>query len=112
MKTLDELARERLTRWMNANPDVTQTAIGKAIGHTQGWVSAYKSGSQQADLDELSGMAGMFGHTIFELLDLRQSPKEAALLEVFREIEEGRRDFAIEMLRQIVVPQPKRARTR
>lgn len=56
---------------MDAHPKITQTEIGRAIGHNQAWVSKYRLGAMDADIDDLDGMARVFGHTLNELLDLR-----------------------------------------
>jgi hypothetical protein len=61
-------------------------------------VSQYKAGDQGADLDQLSAMAGAFGHTLNELLDLRPDPKEQALIEAFRALSPQKRELAIQML--------------
>jgi transcriptional regulator with XRE-family HTH domain len=66
MTELSELARKRLVQWMDGHPSISQTEIGRAIGHGQGWVSKYRRGEQEADIDELDGMARVFGHTLTE----------------------------------------------
>ena len=111
MGHLVELARQRLARWMGTNPKVTQRMVGEAVRHEQSWVSHYLSGAQQADVDEMDAMARVFGNTLTELLDLRANPKERDLLDAFYQIPAEKRDFAIEMLRQLAPPK-KRARSR
>ena len=111
MGQLVELARQRLTRWMDANQKITQRLVGEAVRHEQSWVSNFRSGAQQADVDELDAMARVFGNTLTELLDLRGNPKERDLLDAFYALPPEKRDFAIEMLRQIAPPK-KRGRSR
>lgn len=110
---LQDLARKRLIQWMDANPKITQTEIGRAVGHGQGWISKYRREEQDADIDELDGMARVFGHSLTELLDLRPDPKERELLDAYRAIEPLKRPLAIEVLRGLtgVPPQTPRKRT-
>lgn len=113
MGTLLELARHRLVQWMAANPKITQTAIGRAVGHSQVWVSRFKLGAQDADIDELDAMARVFGHTLNELIDARPNPKEQDLIDAYRAIEASKRPLAIEVVRAMtgVLPAPARKRT-
>lgn len=106
MGRLLELARHRLVQWMAANPQITQTAIGKAVGHHQVWVSRFKLGQQDADVDELEAMARVFGHTLTELLDLRPDPKERELVDAYRGIEPAKRSLAIEVVKAMSVGTP------
>lgn len=113
MGRLMELARQRLTQWMDANPRITQAALGRAVGHHQVWVSRFKAGAQDADIDELEAMAKVYGHTLNELLDLRPDPKEQALVEAYRSIESSKRSLAVEVVRGLsVAPPPSPARKR
>lgn len=98
MPRLQDLARARLVQWMDADPKKTQTDIGRAIGHNQAWVSKFRLGAMDADIDDLAGMARVFGHTLAELLDLRPDPKEADLLEAYRTMPEPHRAAAITAL--------------
>jgi predicted transcriptional regulator len=107
---LEDLARQRIVMWMHANPHITQTTIAKAIGVSQTWVSQYKSGEQGASLDQLDGIARVFGHTLMELLDLRPDPKERALIDAFRALPVDRRDLAVKMLEAMVIPSSIRPR--
>lgn len=104
MGRLVEVARARLKRWKETHPEITQRAVAKAAGHEQSWFSNYLTGAQNANVDELDAMAREFGHTLAELLDLRPSSKEADLLEVFRSLPSEKRDFGIEVLKQIAPP--------
>lgn len=106
MGRLMELARHRLVQWMDANPKITQTAVGKAVGHHQVWVSRFKLGQQNADLDELDAMARVYGHTLTELIDLRPDPKERELLDAYRSVEASKRPLAIEVVRALSVAPP------
>lgn len=110
MKTLSELARERLSRWLESNSELTQEELARAAGHKQSWVSNYFKERQEATIDELDAMAKATGHTLFELFDLRPNPKENDLLDAYRAIEPDRRDFAIQVVKQLV--RPKRGRSR
>lgn len=112
MGRLMELARQRLVQWMDANPRITQVAIGRAVGHHQVWVSRFKLGQQDADIDELEAMAKVFGHTLAELLDLRPDPKERALIEAYRKLRPEARTLAVQMLETMIPPNAVRARTR
>lgn len=112
MRRLADLARHRLVAWMDANPKITQTAIARAVGVTQGWVSRYKNGDQDADLDQLEAMARVFDHTLMELLDLRPDPKEHALIEAYRQLRPEARLLALQMLQTMIPPSAERGRTR
>lgn len=112
MGRLMELARHRLTQWMDANPKITQVALGRAVGHHQVWVSRFKAGAQDANIDELEAMAKAFGHTLVELLDLRPDPKEQRLVDAYRKMRAEARPLAIQMLEAMVPPTPTRGRTR
>ena len=107
MGRLMELARQRLTQWMEANPKITQVALGRAVGHHQVWVSRFKLGQQDADIDELAAMAAVYGHTVQELIDLRPNPKEQALLDAFRSLRPEARDLAVKMLEAMIPPVPR-----
>lgn len=111
MGRLMELARHRLVQWMAANPQITQTAVGKAVGHHQVWVSRFKTGAQDASVDELDAMARVYGHTLTELLDLRPEPKERALVDAYRNLRPEARTLAVQML-QSMIPPAARGRTR
>lgn len=95
MPRLQELARKRLIQWMDSHPRITQTEIGRSIGHNQAWVSKYRLGTMDADIDDLDGMARVFGHSIIELLDLRPDPKERDLLDAYRAIPPESRPVAL-----------------
>jgi len=99
-----ERARARLVLWMDANPKITQTDVGRAAGHNQGWVSKFKLGQQDADVDELDAMARVFGHSLMELLDLRPDPKERELIEGYRALTPPNRVLALQML-QAMIPE-------
>lgn len=108
MGRLMELARQRLTQWMDANPRITQVALGRAVGHHQVWVSRFKAGAQDADVDELEAMAKMFGHTLNELFDLRPDPKEQRLIDAYRQLPEAKRPLGIAAL-EAMIPEPRKA---
>lgn len=113
MRSLGELARQRIVAWMAANPRITQTTIAKAVGVSQAWVSQYKSGDQDADIDQLDAMARVFGHTLVELVDLRPNPKEHLLIETYRKLRPEARALATQMLEAMLPPPvPVRGRTR
>lgn len=110
MPRLQELARRRLIQWMDANPKKTQTEIGRAIGHNQAWVSKYRLGQMDADVDDLEGMARVFGHTLSELFDLTPDPLEQRLLDAFRALPAGKRTVAVQAL-EMMLPDPPRPRS-
>lgn len=112
MKSLADRARLRLVGWMGANPKITQAAVAAAVGVSQSWVSLYKSGGVDADLDQLDAMARVFSHTLTELLDLRPDPKERELLDAYRAIEAAKRPLAIEVVRALVAAPPPSRRKR
>lgn len=112
MKSLAELARQRIVAWMAANRSLTQQDVAREVGVSQSWVSQYKSGDVDADIDQLAAMARVFGHTLMELLDLRPDPKERALLETFRQLRPEARTLAVQMLEAMIPPAVERARTR
>lgn len=106
-----ELARQRLVTWMAANPKITQTAIAKAVGVSQSWVSLYMGGHQDADVDQLEAMARVFNHTLMELLDLRPDPSENELIEAYRALPVEKRELARKAV-EAMVSGPLRARRR
>lgn len=112
MALLSERARARLIQWMERNPNISQTDVGRSIGHGQGWVSKYKRGEQEADIDDLDGMARVYGHTLIELIDLRPDPIEQRLLDAFRSLppdDPKRRQLAIDAI-EAMLPAPRKAR--
>jgi transcriptional regulator with XRE-family HTH domain len=113
MPRLQDMARKRLIQWMDANPKITQTEIGRAIGHNQAWVSKFRLGTMDADIDDLDGMARVFGHTLTELLDLRPNPKEQELLDAYRKLRPEVRasGLPVQML-AAMIPPAVRGRTR
>lgn len=97
---------------MAANRQITQMTVAKAVGVSQSWVSLYKSGDVEADIDQLAAMASVYGHTLMELLDLRPNPKEQALIDAYRALRPEARALAIQMLQSMTPPAAVRARTR
>lgn len=77
----EDRARRRIALWLDTHPKVTQRQVAEAAGHFQPWVSSYRKGLIQATLDELAGMASVFGHTLTELLDLRPDADEQELID-------------------------------
>jgi transcriptional regulator with XRE-family HTH domain len=112
MRSLEDLARQRIISWLETNPRITQAKLAAAVGVSQTWVSQYKSGDQGADIDQLDAMARVFNHTLYELIDLRPDPKERELLEAFRQLRPEARSLAIQMLQQMSPPVSGRGRTR
>lgn len=112
MRSLAERARQRIIAWMAANPQITQETIAEGVGVSQTWVSQYKTGDQDADIDQLDALARVYGHTIQELIDLRPDPKEQALLNAFRKIRVEVRDLPVKMLEAMEPPAPPRAKAR
>jgi transcriptional regulator with XRE-family HTH domain len=111
MRSLAELARQRIVAWMAANRGITQMDVAKAVGVSQSWVSQYKSGDVDADIDQLDAMARVFGHTLMELLDLRPDPKERDLVEAYRRLRPQARALAVQML-EAMIPPSEHGRTR
>lgn len=97
---------------MAGNPKITQATVAAAVGVSQSWVSLYKSGDVDADLDQLDAMARVYNHTLFEVLDLRPDPKERELIEAFRKLRPEARSLAIQMLQQMTPPTGARGRSR
>ena len=113
MKSLADRARQRITVWMGANRQITQATIAAAVGVSQSWVSLYKSGGVEADLDQLDAIAGVFGHTLMELLDLRPDPDERDLIEAYRAIAKEHRPVAVRSVQAmagLLPPTPPRKR--
>jgi transcriptional regulator with XRE-family HTH domain len=109
MRSLSDLARQRLVTWMAARPTLTQTEIAKAVGVTQSWVSQYKRGDIDPDVDQLDALARVFGHTLNELFDLRPDPQELELIEAFRALPPAKRALAVASL-QAMSPELKTTR--
>lgn len=103
MNRFNDVARRRIVSWLDANPKVTQTTVAKAVGVTQAWVSRYRSGFQDADVDQLAAMAEIFGHTLNELFDLRPDPKERALVEAYRALLPEKRELALRVVEGMVM---------
>jgi transcriptional regulator with XRE-family HTH domain len=80
---LDQQARTRLRLWLQTT-GITQVELAARIGRTQVWISRYLKAEFNADLETLHRMAGAFGHTLTELLDLPQDATESKLLEAYR----------------------------
>lgn len=112
MRSLADLARQRITSWMAANPKITQGTVAAAVGVSQSWVSLYKSGGVEADLDQLDAIARVYSHTLFELLDLRPDPKERELIDAYRQLRPEARALSIQMLQSMIPPTASRGRTR
>ena len=111
MPRLQDLARKRLIQWMDANPRITQTEVGRSIGHNQAWVSKFRLGTMDADIDDLDGMARVFGHSLMELIDLRPDPKERELIDAYRQLRPEARALAVQLLMNMIPP-PARPRGR
>lgn len=112
MRGLEDLARQRIVAWLEANPRITQAKLAAAVGVSQTWVSQYKSGDQDADIDQLDAMARVFGHTLIELVDLRPNPKEQALVDAYRALRPEARVLAVQMLQAMIPTPAARGRTR
>lgn len=112
MGRLVEQARSRIARWLAGDPTLTQKVLARAVQHEQGWVSKYLSGRQDADVDELDAMARALGHTLNELFDLRESPKERELVDAYRSIPADTRDLAIQVMVKLIPPPARRKGTR
>lgn len=112
MQRLEDLARRRIVAWLDAKL-ITQAKLAAEVGVSQTWVSQYKSGDQDADVDQLDAMARAFGHTIMELLELRPDPHERELVESYRALPAEKRPLAIQMVQAMggaLKPPPPRKR--
>ena len=81
--SLDETARSQIRRWIDTT-GFTQTQLATAIGRNQAWMSRYLAGEFDADLSTLEQMAGVFSHTIAELLLVPPQADEARLILNYR----------------------------
>jgi transcriptional regulator with XRE-family HTH domain len=105
MGIIDDTARRRLRSWLDASRGrVTQEDLARALHKKQNYVSRYLDGIiYRIELDSLATMAGVFGHTLCELLDSQPSTAEGELIECFRAMSpEGQAAFlgmAREMIR-------------
>lgn len=106
-----DLARRRIVQWMAARPQITQTDVAQALQKDQTWVSRYKLGKQQADLDDLAAMARAYGHTLTELLDLQPDATEQRLLDAFRSLPVHKRALAVQTL-EMMLPDPPKQKKR
>jgi transcriptional regulator with XRE-family HTH domain len=111
MRSLADLARQRIIAWLEANPRITQAKLSTDVGVSQTWVSQYKSGDQGADIDQLEAMARAFGHTLNELFDLRPDPKEQQLLDAYRALPVSKRGLAISALEAMLPDPPKKRKS-
>jgi len=94
----EDRARRRIALWLDTHPKVTQRMAAEAAGHLQPWVSSYRKGLIQANLDELAGMASAFGHTLTELLDLRPDVEEQEIIDAYRSLSAEMREHHAEVL--------------
>ena len=102
MGRLKDQARHPLSALMDSHRgEITQAMIGRAVGHAQGWVSNYRAGEQDADIDELDQMARVFGLTLIELIDLRPNATEQEVLDAFRGLRAETRETWLKMMRQM-----------
>lgn len=111
MKRLQDLARQRVVRWLAASSEMNQTKLAAAVGVSQTWVSQFKTGDQDADLDQLDAIARAFGHTLYELLDVKEGGLERRLIEAFRAIPPEKRETVVASVELVVPDQPTRKRS-
>jgi len=111
MGVLDELARHRITAWLNSSGK-TQTAVAESIGRNQAWMSRYLDAEFDTDLDTLDKLAHAFGHSLFHLLDVHPDVEEQAVLEKFRAMDATARATVVSLLEILTVPRTPRGRTR
>lgn len=95
---------------MASSPHITQTVIAQAVGVSQAWVSMYKTGDQDADVDQLLAIASVYGHTLTELFDLRPDPGEQRLLTAYRSLPENKRSLACNTLEAMLPDPPRKTR--
>lgn len=64
----DEIARDRIARWMRQTRR-TQKDIGEAAGHNQAWCNRWLGGEFQAGVEEVGRMAEALGQKIAAVFD-------------------------------------------
>lgn len=106
MGDLDELARQRIGRWREAQ-NMTQADFAKRIGRNPVWVSRYLDAAYDADLDTLNKMATALGHTLYELFNVREDADERTLIEAYRALSPANRALGIATLRAMI-PAPRK----
>jgi transcriptional regulator with XRE-family HTH domain len=108
---LDDLARERVRRWLGP-AGLTQGALGEKIGRNDSWVSRWLGNDFDADLDTMEKLAHAFDHSLFELLNQPVgTPIEREVIELFRAFTPEGRQIALGALRLMATPGGKRGRT-
>lgn len=103
MGVIDEMARRRLNAWLEASHGkITQEDLAEAIGKRQNDVSRYLSGvTYRIELDALAALAGVFGHTLCELLDSRSDGDEGDLIEIYRALQPRARAALLTIAREL-----------
>lgn len=107
--TYEQRARARIQIWVDKTK-MTQAQFGERIGRNQEWVSRYLNTKLEADLQTLEQMAGVFGHTLFALLDLPRDPREARLIEFYRALPDPSRTTLLEFLATFYPSRPPKFR--
>ena len=92
--SLDDRARRRIFAWRQAS-GLTQEQVGKEIGRNAVWISRYENEYFNADLETLTRLASVFGHSLFEVLDVSSNTVEGELTAIFRTISAPRRRIVL-----------------
>jgi transcriptional regulator with XRE-family HTH domain len=98
--TLDDRARRRLIAWRQAS-GMTQQQLGKEVGRNSVWISRYENKYFNADLETLTRLAAVFGHSLFEVLDVSGTNIEEQLTEVFRSMTAQRRRLVLGIMTEL-----------
>lgn len=80
---INDQVRARIRAWLETS-ELTQTGLGKALGHGQTWVSRYLAGELEIDFDKAAQIAAVFGQPVSALFDTIPDPNEAKLIAIYR----------------------------
>jgi transcriptional regulator with XRE-family HTH domain len=95
--SLDQLARLQIKRWMDST-GIKQGELALRVGKNQSWMSRYLSEEFDADLEILHKMAGVFGHTLVQLLEMPGDPEERTLIAGYRALRPKARKILLQLV--------------
>ena len=102
--SLDAVARQRIQLWMRTHR-LSRVRLGKAIGHSESWVSRYLAGKVPVTLAVLEKLATAFDRSLVELLTTEgRDPQEARLVEAYRAMPKRQQDVLVRMAEAVAFP--------
>lgn len=98
--TLDDTARGQIIGWRQA-AGMTKSEFGKQIGRNSSWVGRWEKRHFNADLTTLAKACAVFGHTIFEALEVSRDKRESEFIAYYRRMRAEARPLARKLLREL-----------